>query len=254
MKIGIVSDSLAAFSLEDLLISVSRLGVQMIEFPTGNWSRAPHLNLDLLLSNEQTLNRFKARICEYGLTISALNCSGNPLAPGEHGSSHDAVIRKTIQLASKLNIKRIVTMSGLPAAPGDAHPNWITVSWPPETANILAYQWEEVAIPYWHDLAKFAADFGVEQICLEPHGQQLVYNVPTLLRLRSEIGDIIGANLDPSHLMWMGADPIAAVQQLGSAIYHVHAKDTLVDASVSAVNSRLETNPNESPANERGIL
>ena len=40
--------------------------------------------------------------------------------------------------------------------------------------------------------------------------------------------------------MWMGADPIEAIDALGDAIYHVHAKDTRIEPSV-ATRSRLET-------------
>jgi sugar phosphate isomerase/epimerase len=58
------------------------------------------------------------------------------------------------------------------------------------------------------------------------HGHQLVYNVPTLLKLRQATGPIVGAILDPSHLFWMGTDPMAAVDVLGDAIHHVHANDT----------------------------
>jgi sugar phosphate isomerase/epimerase len=68
----------------------------------------------------------------------------------------------------------------------------------------------------------------------------VVYNVPTLLRLREAVGPEVGANYDPSHLMWMGADPIAAIDALGDAIFHVHAKDTRIEPLV-AVRSRLET-------------
>jgi sugar phosphate isomerase/epimerase len=58
---------------------------------------------------------------------------------------------------------------------------------------------------------------------------QLVYNVPTLLKLRQATHPIVGANLDPSHLFWMGADPLAAIDALGDAIHHVHAKDTYLN-------------------------
>jgi sugar phosphate isomerase/epimerase len=75
---------------------------------------------------------------------------------------------------------------------------------------------------------------------VELHGNQLVYNVPTLLRLRKEMGPIVGANLDPSHLMWMGADPLAAIDALGSAILHTHAKDTFINKLVTALTNRLE--------------
>jgi sugar phosphate isomerase/epimerase len=73
------------------------------------------------------------------------------------------------------------------------------------------------------------------------HGCQLVYNVPTLLRLRKEIGQIVGANLDPSHLFWMGADPLVAVDALGDAIHHAHAKDTFINEGARHLTGLLET-------------
>ena len=49
------------------------------------------------------------------------------------------------------------------------------------------------------------------------------------MRLRDAVGETVGANYDPSHPMWMNADPLAAVRALGDAIYFVHAKDTRVE-------------------------
>ena len=60
------------------------------------------------------------------------------------------------------------------------------------------------------------------------------------MKLRGEIGPVIGANLDPSHLFWMGADPLVAAEALGEAVHHVHAKDTLLNAPVQATTSLLE--------------
>src|SRR5215475_9369520 len=97
-------------------------------------------------------------------------------------------------------------MSGLPGGPGDANPNWIVVGWPPQATQMLEWQWTEAVLPYWHNLAGYASDQGVDKLCLELHAQQVVYNVPTLMRLRDAVGPVVGANLDPSHLMWMGAD------------------------------------------------
>jgi sugar phosphate isomerase/epimerase len=135
-------------------------------------------------------------------------------------------------------------MSGLPPAPGDRTPNWITVSWPRELHALLERQWQ-VAIGYWRGLVRHADAAGV-RLCLELHGHQLVHDVPSLLRLRDEVGATVGANLDPSHLLWMGADPLAAVAALGDALYHVHAKDTRLEPSV-AVRGRLETLPDDRP-------
>src|SRR5216684_1971529 len=95
--------------------------------------------------------------------------------------------------------------------------------------TILAYQWDEVLIPYWRDLVAYAKAHGVGKLCLELHGHQNVYSVDTFFRLRDAVGDPVGVNFDPSHLMWMGADPLAAIAALGDSIYHVHAKDARID-------------------------
>jgi len=133
-------------------------------------------------------------------------------------------------------------MSGLPAAPGDLFPAWIITVWPPENLRLLDHQWT-VAVDYWGSLAQEAARRGV-RIAVEMHANQLVYNVPGLLRLREAVGDTVGANFDPSHLLWMGADPLIAIDALAGAIHHVHAKDTRIEDR-SAITSRLETIPNE---------
>ncbi len=36
---------------------------------------------------------------------------------------------------------------------------------------------------------------------------------------------MLGINLDPSHMMVLGADPIAAARALKGCIFHVHGKD-----------------------------
>jgi sugar phosphate isomerase/epimerase len=120
-------------------------------------------------------------------------------------------------------------------------PNWITCAWPPEHAEILDWQWNEKLVPYWTKLAAAARECGVTKLCIEMHGDQLVYNVPTLLKLRKAVGPVVGANFDPSHLFWMGADPLAAIPVLGDAIHHVHAKDTMMNDAALNVTGCLET-------------
>ena len=245
MKIGLTTDSLGTLKFDELVETAANLGIQTLEFGCGNWSSAPHLNLDAMLGSESERSNFLAKIRDHGLEISALNCSGNQLSPGERGKAHDQVVRNTFKLAGLLNVTRIVMMSGLPGGPGDQNANWIVTAWPPEVHEILKYQWEEVAIPYWRELANEAHANGIEKICIEQHGHQLVYNTDTMLKLRDAVGEIIGVNFDPSHAMWMGGDPLRAIRELGSAIYHVHAKDTRVDSEISALNTRLETKANE---------
>ena len=240
MKIGMVTDSLGHLSFTEMLDTAARLGVQGVEFNAANWTSAPHLALKALLDSATERRDFLAVVKKRGLEIIALNANGNQLHPTE-GEKQSAALYDTIRLAGAIGIETVVLMSGLPeGAAGDKIPNWVVSSWPPETQTILKYQWEERALPYWAKLAAFAKEHGVKKLAVELHGNQLVYNVPSLLRLRKDIGAIVGANLDPSHLMWMGADPLAAIDALGSAVLHTHAKDTFINKPVCAITSRLE--------------
>ncbi|TPJ30814.1 sugar phosphate isomerase/epimerase [Mesorhizobium sp. B2-7-2] len=243
MKIGMITDSLGNLSFDEMLRASADLGLETLEFACGNWSSAPHIDLAAMLDNAATRTEFVAKVRDHGLTIAALNCSGNPLHPGPQGKQHRQVTEDTIRLASLLGIDRVVMMSGLPGGPGDANPNWIITDWPPECADIQRYQWDDCIIPYWRDLVGFANTLGIRKLCLELHGHQAVYNVQTLFRLRDAVGETVGANYDPSHPMWMGADPIAAVRKLGSAIYYVHAKDTRIEPIPAAIDGTLDARP-----------
>ena len=243
MKIGLLTDSLSTMPLPEALDTAAALGVETVEIATGNWSTAPHLRLDDLARDPAAARSLVKEVRARGLNVEALNANGNPLHPVT-GEAQSQVVRDTFRLANQMGVDTVVMMSGLPAARGDNAPNWITTCWPPEVTSILEYQWNEVAIPYWLDLVDFAKACGVTKIALELHPHQLVYNVRSFQRLRAAVGDTVGVNMDPSHLMWMGADPCTAVEALGDAIYHVHAKDTRIEPE-AAINTCYETYPFE---------
>ena len=100
-----------------------------------------------------------------------------------------------------------------------------------------------MAIPYWQALVARAKACGVERFALENFSAMLVWNPETLFRLREAVGPMVGLNLDPSHLLWMGADPIAVARALGPTIHHVHGKDVRLERGVVEVNGLLETKP-----------
>lgn len=244
MQLSYVTDSMGKYSFKEMLERVAEMDIHLVEMTTGGWSPAPHLDLDNLLASRQARQDFISALDSYDIKLCALNCSGNPLDPGELGRSHKEVTRKTMQLAGELGVDKVIMMSGLPpACPGDMTPNWITytVSWPPELKDMLNYQWNDVAIPYWQELTEYAAKCGVKKIALENFSSQLVYNPQTLFRLRNAVGEMVGLNLDPSHLLWMGGDPIAAARALGPAIHHVHGKDVRLERGLVDVNGVLET-------------
>lgn len=252
MKLSFCTDSLGHLPFEQMLDRLLELGVTGVEMTTGGWSSAPHVPTTALLKSASKRQQFLQAIESRGMSIAALNVSGNPLDPGELGQRHKKDSENALRLAGELGVKKIVMMSGLPpASPEDTIPNWITytISWPPTLKNCLDYQWNEVAIPYWQGLVERAKNCGVEKFALENFSSMLVWNPETLFRLREAVGPMVGLNLDPSHLIWMGADPIAAARALGPAIHHCHGKDVRLERGLVEINGLLETKSVEDVAN-----
>lgn len=243
MRLCLNTDGLAHLSFEAMAATSAEIGIESLEIACGNWSSAPHIDLDGMLESKSTREKYMETIKRAGLELEALNCSGNQLEPNETGKAHQAVVEKTFRLAELLGVKSIVMMSGLPGGNAtDTTANWVTTCWPMSCQEILRYQWEEVLIPYWEKTAKQAKNHGITSIALENHGAQCVYNAETLLRLREATDPIIGMNLDPSHHMWMGGDGIEMANALGAdAIHHVHAKDLRKEGVRFAANGGLET-------------
>ena len=240
MKLGVLTNLLGDLPFEEALAYFKSIGLEMIEVGAGGYPGTQHADPDILLNDEKALNKFKKTVAKYGLEISSLSCHANPVHPNkEIAAQFDEAIKKTILLAEKLDIHQINTFSG---CPGDCetseNPNWVTCAWPPEYAKVVEWQWSEKLIPYWKETVEFAKAHGVNKIAFEMHPGFCVYNPETLLRLRKEVGPEIGANLDPSHLIWQGMDPVAVIKELGkeNAIFHFHAKDTKIDKYNTAVN------------------
>jgi len=243
MKVGVFTVILGSQKIEQALDYLAGLGVQTVEIGVGAFAKNPHCDIDDLLSSERKAKDFLNAITSRGLAISALSAHGNPIHPKkEIAAAHDSDFRKAVQLALQLGVEVVNTFSGCPGgSPVDQQPNWVTCPWPPEYLEILDYQWNEVVIPYWQETAEWVRQQGLKKIAFEMHPGFVVYNPETLLRVRAAAGPEIGANFDPSHLIWQGIDPCAAVRALQGAIWHVHAKDTRVHEWNSRINGVLDT-------------
>lgn len=243
MKVGVFTVILRSMPLDQALDYLAGLGVQTVEIGAGAYPGIDHCDVDGLLASDAKAKEFLHKIESRGLKISCLSVHGNPIHPNSGvAQDHHAAFERCVRLAAKLGVEVVATFSGCPGgAPGDKQPNWVTCPWPPEYLDILQYQWNDVVIPYWMKTVEFARKEGIRQIALEMHPGFVVYNPETLLKLRAAAGPEIGANFDPSHLIWQGIDPCAAVRALQGAVYHVHAKDTSIQAWNSLTNGVLDT-------------
>ena len=243
MKLGVLTVPLQGMSARDAFAYLHSLGVQTVELGTGGYTNNNHLKPEVYLDHPDKIAEFKDLLKEFDLEISVLSCHGNPVHPNkEKAAAYHQVFVDTCRLAEQLGVDTVVTFSG---CPGDCEtserPNWVTCSWPDDYTEILNWQWNEVLIPYWKKKGAEAESYGVTKIAFEMHPGFCVYNPATLLRLREAVGDIIGANFDPSHLIWQGMDPVMALRELEGAVYHFHAKDTRVDPANKAKNGVLDT-------------
>ena len=246
MDIGVLTVPLGDEPLERALEYLSGIGVDAVELGCGGFPGDAHLSRDAHLDDEAAQSELLDLVAEYDLRISALATHNNPLHPDDERAERARTeIEEAIRLADQLGVDNVNAFSGLPAgSPAGEVPNWVTAPWPGEHADALEYQWEEVAVPCWRDLADDAADHDVD-ICIEMHPNMLVYEPTGLLRLREATNEHVGANFDPSHLYWQGIDVTEAIRVLGErdAIHHVHAKDTKLYEHNARVKGYLDTTP-----------
>ena len=243
MELCVMSPVLNQMDLEQSLAYLNSLDVHCMEIGLGGYPGKAHIDPKEYLDNPKKIEWLKDLLKKYDMKFSAVACHGNPVHPDKAIAKqfHEDFVN-AMKLAAALGVDTIIAFSG---CPGDCetskNPNWVTCPWPSEYLDILEWQWNSVIIPYWKETAKIAKEIGIKKIAFEMHPGFCVYNPATLLRLREAVGDIIGANFDPSHLFWQGMDPCEAIKELQGAIYHFHAKDTKIDEANTAKNGVLDT-------------
>jgi sugar phosphate isomerase/epimerase len=252
MRIGLFLAIYGDRPLEEALDAALGLGCGAVEIESK--ATSGHCRPAELLRDTDERERFAHLVAERGLVVSALSCHGNPLHPDERvAAAADRDYRDTVLLAAGLGIETVITFSGCPGeSERSLRPSWVTCSWPTDYPETLAWQWEERVLPYWAGAGAFAAAQGV-RVAIEPHPGFVVYNTASMLRLREAAGDAVGVNFDPSHLFWQGMDPLACAAALSGSIFHVHAKDTALQADAMALNGVLDPVPSSRPG-ERSWL
>lgn len=242
MKLSVLENLYAALPFEESLKKLSALGIDTLEIGAGGYPGKAHCDPEVLLNDEAEYNKFNGLLEKYGMTVCALAAHGNAVHPDkEIAAAYDRDFRNAVLLAEKMGVDTVITFSGCPGDhPGAKYPNWVTCAWPDDYLAVLDYQWNEVLIPYWREAGAFAKAHNI-RVAFEMHPGFCVYNPATMLRIREAVGDVLGANFDPSHLIWQGIDPVAAIRKLGDAIYHVHAKDTKLDQYNIAADGVLDT-------------
>lgn len=227
MQLGFVSAILPDLDTQAVLQVAADLGfdcVEMMCWPIGKANRryAGVTHVDVIGLSDEAANAINNLSWKHGVNIGSLGYYGNPLShePAEARIAADH-IRQVLAACAKLHIPRMNTFIGR---------DW---------TKSLDENFEQFS-RVWRPIIQFAEEQDV-QIGIEncpmlftndewPGGKNLAASPAIWRRMFQEIpSPHFGLNYDPSHLVWQQMDEIRPLQEFASRIFHVHAKDMLVD-------------------------
>jgi len=227
MKLGFVSAILPDLSLEEVVRFADETGYTCVELMCWPVSRAERryagvTHVDVTDFETEHASPIHKMTAQYGIEISGLGYYPNPLSPDPQEAQQAADhIRKVIRATAMLGLRQMNTFVGR---------DWtrsVDDNWP---------RFLEV----WQPIVGFAEDQGV-RIGIEncpmlftadewPGGKNLAISPAIWERMFNDIGsDNLGLNYDPSHMIWQQLDYLQPIRDFADRIFHVHAKDVLLD-------------------------
>lgn len=221
MRLGLLTACLPTTPLDQVAAWAAGHGYAALEVaawpdrPGRDWEAS---HLDVAAFTDADARRVAELFQEHRLTLSAVAYYENNLHadPGTRAATHDH-LRSCIEAAGRLGCGLVGTFVGRDVT--------LTVE---ENLRLA----ERVLPP----LVRYAEDHGVRLVVencpmegWHPDGYpaNLAYS-PQLWDWMAELG--LYLNFDPSHLVWLGIDPVAVVPPYAERILHVQAKDVEVDA------------------------
>ena len=229
MKLGFLNACLMDWEPEKVVRFAYENEFSAVEFHGGpryekiSWDAIANGNVDIL---QEPLARYK-------ITCSAIMYGALPYLDIDANQRRFAANYLTMLLhsAHNLGIPVVSTFAG----------RRLDADW---QENIAVFA--EVFAP----LAKEAESLGVRiafENCPMTHGFKPATNIayaPRVWDLMFEAvpSPALGLNLDPSHLVWLGVDPVQVVHEYHERIIHVHAKDAEILPDILAKESIIGEN------------
>jgi sugar phosphate isomerase/epimerase len=222
MRLGFLTACLPTESLSDIAAWAATAGYQGLEVavwpdvPGRDWE-ASHLDLDGF--GPARADDVRAMLDQHGLEISALAYYENNLHadPAARHAAHEH-LRRVVDAAAALDCGLVGTFVGRDV-----------------TATVADNL--ELGATVFGPLVDYAGERGVRLVVencpmegWHPDGYpaNLAYS-PELWEWMASLG--LYLNWDPSHLQWLGIDPVEVITPYADQILHVQAKDTEVDAA-----------------------
>ncbi|MBL8967332.1 MAG: sugar phosphate isomerase/epimerase [Spirochaetaceae bacterium] len=227
MKLGLFTAAFPGLALEAVADWAAANGFEALElaaWPSAKAERryAGVSHVDAASLDRAGAARIRALLAERGLVVSSLGYYPNPLDPDPAAAGQAvAHLKRVIDAAALLEAPVVGTFVGRDWRKGlEENLEAFAAAWPP----IVRYAAERgVRIGIENCPMLFSADEW-------PAGKNLATSPAVWKRLWEIIPDgNFGLNLDPSHLVWQMIDHERVVREFGSRIFHVHAKDLMID-------------------------
>jgi sugar phosphate isomerase/epimerase len=227
MKLGLFTAAFPDLPLERVAEWAAASGFEMLELAAWPPSKAERRYAGVTHVDAESLDKsgaaaIRSFLQSLGLGISSLGYYPNALDP-DRAVSEPAIthIKKVIDAAALLEVPIVGTFVGR---------DWRK----PVAANL------ETFARVWPPIVRYAKERGIK-IAIEncpmlfsqdewPAGKNLA-TTPAIWRQLWELlpEDNFGLNLDPSHLVWQMIDCERVVGEFAGRIFHVHAKDLMID-------------------------
>jgi sugar phosphate isomerase/epimerase len=209
MHAGILTAPIKRRPLTQIIPWAASIGARALEVDVAGDSAFP------VTADAATVEAVRQSLDAHGVRISSLACYVRLLGGTAEQDAHArSQVLQAIDLAAQLGVGVVCTIGGFPVA-GKSKLQTIAEDAPAAFRPILDRAGErgiKIALENW---------FATNMQHLD-HWQAMFSAVPDAH---------FGLNFDPSHLAWPGIDYIGAVSEFRDRIFHVHAKDVLVDVA-----------------------
>jgi sugar phosphate isomerase/epimerase len=208
MHVGILTAPLRKQPLVELIPWAAGHGIAALEVDVR-----PGSHLDAGTADDSTIEQLQGLLDQHRMRISSLACYGIIIGGSDEQARQDRrALEQAIRLAPRLGVDTVCTLAGFPV-PGKNRARTIAEDLPAALRPLLdlaGQQGVRLALENW-----FATN--IQHL---DHWRALFEALPDAH---------FGLNFDPSHLDWQGIDVGTAVREFRERIFHVHAKDVVVD-------------------------
>jgi len=216
MRLGFLTACLPDAPLEDIASFAAATGYEALEIAAWpSFDKRPftatHLTVDPLTTDET--NRVRDCLDQHGLVVSSLAYYGNNLHPDpDERTATNEHVHRCIDAAAELACPSVGTFIGRdPGRSVAENLRDAEIVFPPIVEHArergVTVVIENCVMEGWHP---------------DGYPGNLAYS-PELWEWMFTLG--LELNFDPSHLVWLGIDPIAAAGRYVDHIAHVQAKD-----------------------------